>query len=188
MDNSDLGRLPSSPGSREPDQQAVPAVPASIPRAKRATAELLRSAKPWNVFELERLSEWYFGKALHLDKLQVWSGGAAYQVAERYNDYHGAGWVHSEHCCRGYDYSRAFWRHVIGELQCGGIAARSYGQTRHSEYEQERLASLEASVAQAIETRRAATGTGAVHESAVGETDAPTPSSEPRLSTLGDGE
>jgi hypothetical protein len=50
------------------------------------------------------------------------------------------------------------------------------------------LSGLLLQIAQAIETRRAATGTGAVHESAVGETDAPTPSSEPRLSTLGDGE
>lgn len=144
---------------------SVSTLRASVPSARRSATELLASPKPWNVFELEALTEWYFGKPLHLNYLRVWNRSAQYEVAERYNEYHGPGWLWSGYSGEGYDYSRAFWRHVVGELRCGGIAASSYGQTRHSEYEQERLDALSSSVAQAIEARRAA-ALDAVHESA----------------------
>lgn len=104
--------------------------------AKRTRQELEAMPKPQCPAELEVLSQWYFGKKLHLSTLHVYdsgsapasSAGAQYEVAESYNDYHGSGWLHSTHCINGYDYSRDFWAFVIGPLCCGGIAGHSYGQ------------------------------------------------------------
>jgi hypothetical protein len=98
--------------------------------AKRTRAELNATPRPANPAELEVLSEWYFGKALHLAELRCYGEGASYRVRERYNDYHGKGWLHKEGCIDGYNYSEHFWAHVIGRLSCGGIAGHSYGQTR----------------------------------------------------------
>lgn len=103
---------------------------------KRTRAELATAPKPRNPAELEVLSAWYFGTPLHLELLwvtdhkffQAADGSAQYQVAEKYNDYHGTGWLHGKCCIKGYDYSRDFWAHVIGHLYCGGIATHSYGQ------------------------------------------------------------
>lgn len=105
---------------------------------KRTRKELAAAPKPCNPAELEVLSHWYFGKALHLGFLSVFerlddsliAGSVQYEVTELYNSYHGAGWLHSENCIKGYDYSGDFWGHVIGPLYCGGIASRSYGQVR----------------------------------------------------------
>lgn len=97
---------------------------------------------PRNDAELEILSEIYFGVKLRLSRL---SGGivkkrpdepllehlsVSYTVEQPYNDYHGNGFDYSEGCIIGYDHSRLFWRTVVGNLFCGGIATHSYGQTR----------------------------------------------------------
>lgn len=102
---------------------------------KRTREQLKAMPKPQCPAELEVLTAWYFGKALHLSELSVYesnregiAGGATYRVAELYNDYHGKGWLHADDCIRGYDYSSDFWAYVIGHLSCGGIAAHSYGQ------------------------------------------------------------
>lgn len=95
--------------------------------SKRTRAELKAVPRPRNTAELEVLSAWYFGKALHIGTLWVYESGGSYDVAEAYDEYHGDGWLHSKHCIRGYDYSRDFWRHVFGPLGTGGIARNSYG-------------------------------------------------------------
>lgn len=103
---------------------------------RRSREELRLMPKPSNPAELEALSYWYFGKELHMSLLTVsehkWAsasdGSVAYEVKEKYNDYNGSGWLHTEYCIKGYDYSRDFWAFVIGNLTCGGIASHSYGQ------------------------------------------------------------
>jgi len=111
---------------------------------KRTASELAAMPRPRNVAELEILSFWYFGKALHFSRLIVRENYVEYEVAEKYNAYHGARWLFSTFSCEGYDYSGAFWRHVVGNLFCGGIAAHSYGQARpHPGHrEQKRLEEL----------------------------------------------
>lgn len=106
---------------------------------KRSKADLHARKKPSNAVELAELSEWYFGKSLHLQYLKVIGETASYRVSEKYNEYHGKSWLHDTHCIKGYDYSRDFWQWAIGELYCGGIAAHSYGQTWHSKSETDRL-------------------------------------------------
>jgi hypothetical protein len=116
-------------------------------RIKRTRTELEAMPKPKNPAELEVLSQWYFGAPLHLGGLRVsdeiGTDGAyygQYEVGELYNDYHGDDWLFGKNCIKGYDYSRDFWRHVVGELYCGGIAASSYGQVRVREHrDQKRL-------------------------------------------------
>lgn len=115
------------PGGAAKASPAKPAA-ANAKGVRRSIAELRALPRPRNTAELEALSAWYFGKALHIAALRTYSVGGSYEVAERYNDYHGKGWLHSEHCIRGYDYSRDFWQHIFGPLSCGGIASRSYGQ------------------------------------------------------------
>jgi hypothetical protein len=103
---------------------------------RRSRAELASMPKPESPAELEVLSRWYFGTPLHLKSLWVTprapkcpdTAGGQYAVREPYNDYHGKGWLWGQCENAGYDYSAAFWRHVIGELYCGGIAECSYGQ------------------------------------------------------------
>lgn len=85
---------------------------------------------PRNDEELALLSLWYFGLSLRLKELRAWSGGASYEVAELYSMYHGDGYAYNGYSCDGYDSSRDFWRAVIGELTCGGIASHSYGQAK----------------------------------------------------------
>lgn len=121
---------------------------------KRQYSELFEMPKPRNPRELEVLTEWYFGKPLHLSLLAVhgpWNesdaGGARYEVAEKYNDYHGGSWLHHKSCIDGYDYSSRFWEYVIGPLTCGGIADRSYGQSHVREAKDvTRLKELEAAI------------------------------------------
>jgi hypothetical protein len=87
--------------------------------------------KPETDAELEIISEIYFGKALHLRKL---SNYCSYEVEEDYNSYHGEGYEFSECNCKGYDHSAIFWRHILGQLYCGGIARASYGQYKIKGY------------------------------------------------------
>lgn len=100
------------------------------PIEKRTQGELRRMPLPRNPAELEVLSMWYFGKPLHLKLLSGWGDSFSYEVAEDYNSYHGEGWLFDQCCIDGYDYSRVFWRRVIGELDCGGIARASHGSVR----------------------------------------------------------
>ncbi len=86
-----------------------------------------KAPKPSNDAELELLSLWYFGKALHA-KFSIGATSGSYEIVERYNSYHGKGYEFSQGCSRGYDHSAFFWEHVFGTLSCGGIADRSYGQ------------------------------------------------------------
>lgn len=107
-----------------------------ITPVKRSLAELKASPLPSSPAELEVLSTWYFGTSLHLSRLYVHlkgnapmsDAGVQYEVREEYGSYHGNGWLFGCYCINGYDYSRDFWEHVIGNLYCGGIAGRSYGQ------------------------------------------------------------
>ena len=78
--------------------------------------------------ELEIISELYFGAPLHLYELRAYEQSGNYQVNELYNSYHGEGFEYSTNCTIGYDHSAMFWRTVCGELTCGGIGSRSYGQ------------------------------------------------------------
>lgn len=104
--------------------------------ARRDSTELKRAPKPRNPKELEILSMWYFCAPLHFSMLRVYpdvrgvsrGGCAQYEVAEPYNSYNGKKWLFGCADIDGYDYSAKFWRHVVGELYCGGIAAHSYGQ------------------------------------------------------------
>lgn len=88
----------------------------------------LIAPKPRCDEELSILSEIYFGLPLRLVTLRFYGSSAQYEVEQSYNSYHGKGFRYSEHCTTGYDHSWWFWRHVIGELFCGGIARASYGQ------------------------------------------------------------
>jgi hypothetical protein len=97
---------------------------------KRSDAELRSMPRPSNPSELEVLSYWYFGKALHLSRLDICGASVSYAVREEYNSYHGNKWLHMCGCIDGYDYSARFWNFVIGILTCGGIAGHSYGQAR----------------------------------------------------------
>ena len=91
---------------------------------------LLLCPLPQNDAELEVLSRAYFGVPLHLSSLSCWNGYGSYQVKEKYNDYHGAGFQYSQFDIDGYNHSGLFWRSVIGRLTCGGIATHSYGQVK----------------------------------------------------------
>jgi len=84
--------------------------------------------KPSNDAELEVLSELYFGVPLHLAEFRARLKSASYRVKEKYDSYHGTGFLYSKQSCGGYDHSACFWSHVIGRLSCGGIAGHSYGQ------------------------------------------------------------
>ena len=96
----------------------------------RTPLQLRHMPLPSNDAELAIVSEWYFGMPLHLSKLSAYGDYASYEVMELYDAYHGDGWNFSKGCTRGYDYSRAFWGRVVGDLYCGGIAAHSYGQVK----------------------------------------------------------
>ena len=100
-------------------------------------AKLKKAPIPRNALELELLSEWYFGKKLHAS-FDVYGDSGSYQITEVYNSYHGKGFEFSENCGDGYDHSRNFWNHVFGELSCGGIATRSYGQFKIKGYRHKR--------------------------------------------------
>lgn len=102
---------------------------------KRSSADLKAAPQPRCPADLEALSLWYFGTPLHLSKLSLYcvedgKASAQYEVREEYSSYHGENGLFSSFCIKGYDYSRDFWRHVIGDLYCGGIASRSYGQAK----------------------------------------------------------
>lgn len=105
----------------------------------RTLAELKALPRPRNTAELEALTLWYFGKALHIGRLYVGGNSVSYDIAEAYNDYHGKGWLFAQHDTKGYDYSARFWRRVFGVLNCGGIARNSYGQSTIEGGHRERL-------------------------------------------------
>lgn len=75
--------------------------------------------KPGTDAELEILSEWYFGLALHFKKL--W--GFSMSVQESWDEMSGGSGAIDD-----YNSSDAFWKHVMGgPLSCGGIAGSCYG-------------------------------------------------------------
>ena len=84
--------------------------------------------------ELELLTQWYFGKPLHLKTMSE----NCYEILEDYNSYHGDGFQFSESCTRGYDHSADFWAVVFGPLYCGGIGRASYGQFKANGWRQKR--------------------------------------------------
>lgn len=88
----------------------------------------LIAPKPRCDAELAILSEIYFGAPLRLLSLRIYGNTAQYEVEQDYSAYHGDGFRYGKHCTVGYDHSGFFWRHVIGNLYCGGIARASYGQ------------------------------------------------------------
>jgi hypothetical protein len=88
----------------------------------------LIAPKPRCDEELSILSDIYFGAPLRLLTLRVYGNTAQYEVEQDYNAYHGEGFRYGKCANIGYDHSRIFWRHVIGNLYCGGIARASYGQ------------------------------------------------------------
>lgn len=98
---------------------------------------------PQNDAELELLTNWYFGKSLHISRLDFsfysedscynndrnnHIGSGSYEVMEDYNSYHGKGWKYSQCENEGYHDSGIFWNRVFGDLSCGGISRASYGQ------------------------------------------------------------
>lgn len=95
---------------------------------KIKTRDGLDLPKPESVKELEILSEFIFGKALHLRILTVYDNYALYDVKEKHDDsydYKFESIFNSNYVIDG-----AFWRHVVGGLSCGGIATTCYGQVK----------------------------------------------------------
>ena len=89
--------------------------------------ELITSLpRPRNDAELEIASEYIFGVPLHAT-FDLWGSGGRYHITEPYSSYHGKGFHYLSYSCEGYDRSAYFWKHVFGELSCGGIAGHSYG-------------------------------------------------------------
>jgi len=120
------------------DMEEVEMKAASVEwKVSRNNKSFIGIPKPSSDAELEILSELYFGAPLHLRSLSAYESSASYEVSELYDSYHGSGWQFGKGDIRGYDHSAKFWRHVVGELSCGGIAGRSYGQTHvqsHRDY------------------------------------------------------
>lgn len=96
---------------------------------RRTRNQLYQFPLPRNDEEFALLTLWYFGARLSLSRFSFYGSGASYEVAEKYNDYHGKGFAYGECCIKGYDSSAEFLRQVFGGLNCGGIASSSYGQT-----------------------------------------------------------
>lgn len=118
---------------------------------------LIGKPKPVSDDELAILSNWYFGKPLHVD-FDFYTESGSYKVIEKYNDYHGKGYEFGECCIHGYHHSRAFWNFVFGVLYCGGIASSSYGQFRaNSERDKKRLMRWK-------DSRKANTGSGRIRK------------------------
>ena len=90
--------------------------------------EYRRMPKPRNDAELAILTEWFFWAPLSLSVLQVATGYARYEVKQKFDSYHGAEFRLKSRC--QYDADAGFWRFVIGELTCGGVAGSSYGQAK----------------------------------------------------------
>jgi hypothetical protein len=92
--------------------------------------QLQRVPRPQSDAEFAILTDWYFGRPLHLRTLTCYGNACTYEIEEEYNSYHGAGWEFSEGSICGYDHSRVFLQAVFGRLVCGGTARASYGQAK----------------------------------------------------------
>jgi hypothetical protein len=122
---------------------------------RRTCRELRALPRPRNTAELEALSAWYFGVALHIRSLRVNGCGGWYEIDESYDSYNRApkaAWKgptadgSKPYDNSGYDYSRDFWQHIFGRLGTGGTARASYGDfksERAGHREALRLASLQ---------------------------------------------
>jgi len=112
--------------------------PVHLVAEPRSKGELNSKAKPETAKDLEKLSLWYFGVTLNLSSLSIYGKTAKYEVKQKYDDYHGNGFLFGKSSIDGYEYSARFWDHVIGRLYCGGIANKSYGQANIVDEEQRR--------------------------------------------------
>jgi len=103
----------------------------NITLATQLQTALRRLPKPQNDAELAVVTRWFFGVPLSLKVLiyhqngrKAGTGFCTYEVAQAHHSYrHNGKWP-----C-DYDIDHAFWNYIIGELQTGGVAVSSYGQT-----------------------------------------------------------